>query len=129
MNAKYLRNQATASRLIKSNGAKFEMKRMVITEDPVEGNTSTPDFQDIFAVILPPLSGRDSFLDQYMGTHGILDISQVRSILISVEGLKWSPEPLSRIKYRDEWWLFDMSMGLDPDGETDILFQGYIRRA
>ncbi len=128
MNVKYLRSRATASRLIKANGAKTQMRRYILTEDPVEGNVEVPETQDIIAVILPPTSNRDDFLDHFGGQMGSLDLSQVRSILISVEGLKWNPKSLERILYRGEWWQFDMSMGLDPDGETDILFTGYIRR-
>lgn len=133
MNAKYLRSKATAARLIKANGAKFQMKRLVAgaqPDDPVEGTVAenVEQVQDIFAVILPPASSRDSFLDQFKGEGGILDLSRIRSILISSEGLQWNPEPLQRVLYRGEWWQFEMPMGLDPDGETDILFKGYIRR-
>lgn len=125
MNVKYQRNKATASRLIRNNGAKFQMKRAIVVTDPVEGNTSHDEFQDIFAVILPPQSGD---LDTYLGQMGTLDLSQVRAILISTQGLKWNPLPLHRVFYRGEWWQYEQSSGLDPDGETDILFQGFIRR-
>jgi hypothetical protein len=133
MNAKYLRSKATASRLIKANGAKFQMKRLVAgatPTDPVEGTVAedVEQLQDIWAVILPPSSGRDSFLDQFKGEGGVLDLSKIKSILISTEGLLWNPEPLQRVFYRGEWWQYEMAKGLDPDGETDILFKGYLRR-
>lgn len=132
MNAKYLRSQATASRLIKANGAKFQMSRVVPgVVDEVEGSigAATTQTQDIFAVILPPASSRDSYLDQFRGEGGVLDLSRVKSILISKEGLQWNPEPLHRVLYRGEWWLYENASGLDPDGETDILFKGYLRKA
>lgn len=128
MNAKYLRAQATASRLIKANGAKFQMSRVVPgVVDEVEGSigAATTQTQDIFAVILPP-SGN---LDRFKGEGGVLDLDGLRKILISKEGLQWNPEPLQRVLYRGEWWLYEESMELGPDGETDILFKGYLRKA
>lgn len=129
MNAKYIRSRATASRLIKANGAKFKWRAIRHGEfDPVTETTigETTEYQDVWAVILPPnFKGQE---DRFAGENGTLDLSKIRSILISVEGIKFNPAPLHQILYRNEWWLYEDSKGLDPDGETDILFKGFIRR-
>lgn len=126
MNIKYLRNKATAERLIRNNGAKFQWRKVEqgafdpVTEEAVE--TITP--QTVWAVILPP-SGNP---DQYKGENGVLDLSKVRKIIISTQALVYVPEPLHQIFYKGEWWTYENNTDLAPDGETDILFKGLIRR-
>ena len=131
MNVKYLRNRATAERLIRNNGAKFPWRKVEqgafdpVTEEAVE--TVTP--QTVWAVILPP--GGDPFsskVDQYKGENGVLDLSKVRKIIVSTQALEYNPEPLHQIFYKGEWWTYENNTDLAPDGVTDILFKGLIRR-
>jgi len=128
MNAKYIRNRRTAERLIRENGASFDWRKTTevvidpVTEEPV-GEPYL--LQKVWAVILPPNGNPD----QYRGDNGTLDLSKVRRVLVSTQGLKYNPEPLHQIFYKGEWWLFENSSELAPDGETDILFKGLIRRA
>lgn len=129
MNVKYLRSKATAERLIRKNGAQFDWRGQdgteidPVTELPVEGSEERPT-QKVWAVILPPNGNPD----QYRGENGVLDLSRVRKIIVSTQGLKFNPEPLHQVFYREEWWTYENNMDLAPDGETDVLFKGLIRR-
>lgn len=128
MNVKYLRNRATAERLIRNNGGQFPWRKVEqgvfdpVTEEAPE--TITP--QTVWAVILPPKFKGDE--DQYKGENGVLDLSKVRMVIISTQSLIYKPEPLHQILYKGEWWTYENNTDLAPDGETDILFKGLIRR-
>lgn len=129
MNVKYLRSKATAERLIRNNGDKFSWRKSTpveidpVTEEPVVGQEPYMT-QTVWAVILPP----NGDPDQYKGDNGVIDLSKVRKVIVSTQGLQYSPEPLHQVFYKDEWWTYENSTDLAPDGVTDILFKGLIRR-
>lgn len=126
MNVKYLRSRATAERLIRNNGDRFSWRKVErgpidpVTEESVE--TVTP--QTVWAVVLPPTGNPD----QYKGEDGVLDLSRVRRIMVSTQGLLYNPDPLHQVLYKGEWWTYENFTDLAPDGVTDILFKGLIRR-
>lgn len=130
MNAKYLRAVATAKRLIKNNGAQFQWRRVTKVRDPLE-ETETEEVltQTVWAVVLPPANDPfSSKIDQYVGPDGVLNLSKVRKVLISPEGNTFKPTPQDQMFHQGEWWTFEQSSELAPDGETDIMFKGTIRR-
>ena len=126
MNVKYLRSRATAERLIRNNGDRFSWRKVErgaidpVTEESAE--TVTP--QTVWAVVLPPTGNPD----QYKGEDGVLDLSRVRRIIVSTQGLLYNPDPLHQVLYKGEWWTYENFTDLAPDGVTDILFKGLIRR-
>lgn len=126
--SKYLRMQATAARLIRENGAAYTMRRETGgTKDPIEGTTigGTPETQTIQAVVLPPKSEKS---EKYKEADGSLNLSKVNDILISAQGLTWRPQSLEEIQYQGEWWTLHDLSPLAPDGATDIIYKGFIRR-
>lgn len=144
MNAKYLRLKATAERLIRENGIKTQIKKEVGGVDKVTGkkvpgyqeaNYTDPGMvdgsglylQDVTVVFLPAGSG-DAQLDQFREENGVLDLSRIKKVLISTEGLKWEPDSLTLVKYNGEWWKLYSSGVIDPDSEVRVLYKGYIRR-
>lgn len=132
MNVKYLRNRATASRLIKKNGAKFRMMRETGTEpDPVTGEGElVQEFQDVWMVVLPPKTGSmDGRYERFRGTDGTIDFSVLKDCLLSTEKLIWRPMPLEKVMVKGEWWTLETIQALDPDGETDIFYKGVLRRS
>lgn len=130
MNAKYIRMRATADRLIRSNGAKFSLKRVVSSGfDPVtEESVTVEESQDGYMVMLLAKAGAPGKYDQFKGDDGSLDFNKIRDYLLSTQGLTWIPKQFDKVMYRGEWWTFETIQGLDPDGETDILYKGTIRR-
>lgn len=132
MNVKYLRNRATASRLIKNNGEKFRMMRETGTEpDPVTGEGElVQEFQDVWMVVLPPKSASgDQKYEVFRGRDGTLDFSVLKDYLLSTEKLVWRPMPLEKVMVKGEWWTLETIQALDPDGQTDIFYKGVLRRS
>lgn len=132
-NAKYIRNRATAQRLIRNNGDLFPLKRETEASiDPVTEEPTDPEIlnQDAWMVILPPKTGAiDARYERFRGENGIIDFSVLKEYLLSTQDLSWRPMPLDKVLYRSEWWIIETLQTLDPDGATDILYKGILRRA
>jgi len=128
--ANYIRNRATAERMIRQNGTTTQNQRQNNNVDPVTGKPVGPaeEEQDIYIVFLPAGTSGDAQLDQFKDSDGVLNLERLRKVLISTQGLQWNPEQGQLIKYQDEWWNYYGVGSLDPDGKTIILFKGYIRR-
>ena len=131
MNVKYIRSRALAERLIRTNGAKFKMRRETgSAPDPVTGvENQSEEFQDVWMVMLPPRSAPgDQKYEAFRGADGTLDFSVLKDYLLSTEKLAWRPMPLERVMLKNEWWTIETLQTLDPDGETDIFYKGILRR-
>lgn len=144
MNASYLRARKTAERLIRRQGCKVNLKKESGGVDKVTGKRvlgySIPDYidpgaiegsglrlQEAFALILPA-GGSESQLDQFKDENGTLDLSKIRKVLISPEGLSWNPDSSTLLEFDGVWWKLYSSGSINPDGDTDIVYKGYIRR-
>lgn len=131
-NIKYIRNRATAERLIRNNGDKFQLKRETAgTFDPVTEETTDPvvETQDVIMVILPPKTGAiDGRYERFRGENGTLDFSVLKEYLMSTEKLLWRPQALEKVFLKGEWWNLETIQALDPDGATDIFYKGILRR-
>lgn len=131
-NAKYIRNRATAERLIRNNGAIFQVKRETGgVRDPVTEITPDPvvETQDVWMVVLPPKTGAvDARYERFRGTNGTIDFSVLKDYLLSTEKLLWRPLPLEKVLIKGEWWNLETIQTLDPDGQTDIFYKGILRR-
>ena len=126
--ANYLRNRATAERLIRQNGTKSQMKKPG-SIDKITGKPNGVDTeQNIFVVFLMPGTSGDAQLDQFRGDDGSLDLLRLKKVLVSTEGLQWEPDSTCLIKYEGEWWKYYGVSVLDPDGKTKIFYKGYIQR-
>lgn len=126
----YLRNRATAERLIRQNGTKSQLQQPATGGiDKITGKpTGAPEkTQDIYVVFLPPGTSQ-SDMDMYKASGADLDLSKVKKVLISTEGLQWEPDATCFVMYDSEWWKLYANLVLDPDGKTKIFYKGFIRR-
>lgn len=131
--SKFIRLRATATKLIKNNGAMYDFKREVPdVVDPIEGTTpGVPLETNLPAVILPPKkqgAAGQAFADVYKGEDGIVNLSKVNDILFSSEGSEWIPTSEDKILYQGEWWTLKGVTPVIPDGQTHVLHKGIIRR-
>lgn len=131
-NAKYIRNRATAERLIRNNGALLALKRETdggidpVTEEPTDPVVLN---QNAWMVVLPPKTGAiDARYERFRGDNGTIDFSVLKDYLLSTQDLQWRPLPLDFVMIKGEWWRLETLQTLDPDGETDIFYKGILRR-
>lgn len=125
----YLRSRATAERLIRTNGGKTQLSKPGNTVDKITGKpTGAPLTQNIFIVFLPPGTSQAD-MDQYKeALGGVLDLTKIKKVLISMEGLQWEPDNTCLVTYDSEEWKLYAQSVLDPDGKTKIFYKGFIRR-
>lgn len=129
MSLKTIRYRNTATRLIRDNGAIFQMRRT--TDDVVDDDLGTVEpgevqTQDVIAVILP--TGSDTDAQMFLARNSNLTLTDSRKILIANQGLLWDPMPLEEFLFRGEWWVYDPNSTIDPEGDVKVLFKGYIRK-
>ena len=129
--SKYLRLQGTATRLIKSNGGSFPLRKPGVTnKDPVTGTvTSVTVEQTVWGVVLLPSSQVRSLpVQEYLGENGIRVLSKMNNIIFAASDLDFPLEPGQEIYYEDSWWVLEYVSPLKPDGKTTIIYKGFIRR-
>lgn len=126
----YLRSQATASRLIRTNGGKTRITKPNNTVDKITGKpVGAPQVTDAFVVFLLAGTSGDAQLDQIKADQGgTLDLEKIKKVLISMEGLQFNPDNTCTVTYDSEEWKLYAQGVLDPDGKTKIFYKGYIRR-
>lgn len=126
----YLRSQATASRLIRTNGGKTQITKPNNTVDKITGKPAgAPLVTDAFVVFLLAGTSGDAQLDQIKADQGgTLDLEKIKKVLISMEGLQFNPDNTCTVTYDSEEWKLYAQGVLDPDGKTKIFYKGYIRR-
>lgn len=130
--SKFIRLQATATRLIKENGALYPMRRFTGgVEDKVEGEITgaVEENQDVYMVVLPPSSSVKSMpVLKFMGENGVLVESAVNNCLIAAGGLTYPIGPGYEIQHEGEWKKLTAVTPLKPDGTTVVLYKGFIER-
>lgn len=120
--SKFIRLQATATRLIVANGNKYSCQRITdTTHDPVEGTVlGTTQTQDIWLATL------SKFPKKFMGESGIVLQSENYNCLISASNLEFPLEPGVKVNHLGNWRILKEVTPIKPDGVTTIFYKAYM---
>lgn len=122
----YLSTRKSVDKLLKDAGGQFFIRRKQDeTHDPVEGTVTTVNkYSEKFnAVVLIPDS---KTTDYFKSEVGVSNKRSIRKVILSLEGVNWTPQDLDKFLYQDKWWTIRMPSVLNIDGNTDIFMKAVI---